>query len=272
MDIRSKNIQLQYQGYLDTPLLWEDDALLGLKQLELDKQATNQFYDSISDQMLLGKRVERFVNAELEQHENIEILLENAQVQNEKTTIGEIDCILKQDGIPIHLEIIYKFYLYDSSVGDTEIERWIGPNRKDSLVKKLHKLKSKQLPLLHNTFTKTVLNKVHIDPAHTLQRVLFKAQLFTPFHEPIAFNLLNKGCLRGFYIHFPEIQQLSNCKFYIPIKVDWLMQVQSNTDWLSYPEFEKIISGIIAENKAPLCWIKFPNGIMQKFFVVWWGN
>ncbi|MGB5323298.1 DUF1853 family protein [Lutimonas sp.] len=272
MNIRSKNIQLQYQGYLDTPLLWNDDALLGLKQLELDKQATSHFYESIADQLLLGKRVERFVNAELEQIENIEILLENAQVKNKKTTIGEIDCILKQDGIPIHLEIIYKFYLYDSSVGDTEIDRWIGPNRKDSLVKKLHKLKSKQLPLLYNTYARTVLNKVNIDPAHTLQRVLFKAQLFTPFQENVAFNLLNKECLSGFYIHFPEIQQLSNCKFYIPIKVDWLTEVQSNTDWLSYLEFEKIISALIAEKRAPLCWIKFPNGIMQKFFVVWWGG
>ena len=267
----SKNIQLQYEGYLNTPLLWSDRPLLGLEQLQFTKQLTTHFYEDISNSMLLGKRVERFVNAELVQLENIQILLENAQIQNQKVTIGEIDCILKQADIPIHLEIVYKFYLYDASVGSTEIDHWIGPNRKDSLVQKLSKLQDKQLPLLHSTYAKSVLNKVNIDPEHTVQKVLFKAQLFTPFQKQVEFNLLNQNCLRGFYIPISKIQQFSTCKFYIPIKVDWLIEVQKYVEWLSFDQFEKRITLLISEKRAPLCWIKFPNGIMQKFFVIWWG-
>ena len=82
----------------------------------------------------------------------IKILAENVQIQNEKTTVGEIDCILTTAKKPVHLEIIYKFYLYDKSVGTNELEHWIGPNRRDSLVSKLNKLKDKQLPLLYNLF------------------------------------------------------------------------------------------------------------------------
>jgi hypothetical protein len=270
MDETSKNIQLQYQGYLKTPLLWEYHDLLGLEQLKLNPQNTTHFDQKIADQMLLGKRVERFVNEELKQQENVQILLENVQIQNQKLTIGEIDCLLKQDDTPIHLEIIFKFYLYDPSIGDAEIDRWIGPNRKDSLVKKLNKLKDKQLPLLYNPFTTSVLSKLAIDAKDILQRVLFKAQLFTPYKDQIELGLLNKNCLKGFYIHVADMKQFSSCKFYIPRKADWLMEVQTNVDWMLYNQFDQSITALISEKRAPLCWIKFPNGLMQKFFVVWW--
>jgi len=65
--------------------------------------------------------------------------------------VGELDCLILRDKKPIHLEVIYKFYLYDASVGDTEIAHFIGPNRKDSLIEKLTKLQEKQLPILKQT-------------------------------------------------------------------------------------------------------------------------
>lgn len=270
MDQALKNIQLQYQGYVNTPLLWKDQALLGLEQLELPRQFMPHFHQDIPGNVLLGKRVERFVYTELGQQENIQIILKNAQIQSQKITIGEIDCVLKKGDIPIHLEIIYKFYLYDPHIGSTEIDHWIGPNRKDSLIKKLHKLKDKQLPLLHNTLASPVLNKVGIDPRLTLQKVIFKAQLFKPFNESVDFNLLNEKCLTGFYIYTSQIRHFSTCEFYMPVKIDWLMEVQADVDWDSYEQFQKKAMALIAEKRAPLCWMKFPNGSMQKFFVVWW--
>ena len=67
--------------------------------------------------------------------------MKNYQIQNKKTTVGELDFILQKNHSPIHLEVIYKFYLYDDTFGNSEIEHWIGPNRNDNLVKKLTKLK-----------------------------------------------------------------------------------------------------------------------------------
>ncbi len=272
MELSSKNIQLQYQGYLNTPLLWKDHAVLGLKQYELPKQLQKTLIESIPEYLLLGKRVEQFVLATLHEQSNIEILLENTQIQNQKITIGEIDCLLKQDGTPLHLEIVYKFYLYDSSIGNTEIDHWIGPNRRDTLVKKLHKLKDKQLPLIHNVCTKPILQTFNLDAKDIKQSVCFKAQLFTPYQATVDFDLLNKDCLKGFYIHTSELEQFSGSKFYMPIKIDWLIEVQSDVQWMSYDQFSKKIRVIIDEKRAPLCWIKFPNGVLQKFFVVWWRN
>ncbi len=270
MNSKLKNIRLQFQGYLNTPLLWKNHVVFNLKQLEIPKLDTINFNESIPDKLLLGKRVERFLHAELEEHKNIKILLENAQIIHKKTTIGEIDCILMKDNLPIHLEIIYKFYLYDVSMGSTEIEHWIGPNRKDSLLQKLNKLIDKQLPLINNVSTQAILKKININARHIQQRVCFKAQLFTPYKAHVNFEILNKDCLAGFYIHFSEIEQFSDCKFHIPIKVNWLMDVQTEVEWLTYQLFYEETSLIINKKRAPLCWIKFPDKTLQKFFVVWW--
>ena len=56
----------------------------------------------------------------------------------------------------IHLEVSYKFYLYDENLGKLESEKWIGPNKRDSLVQKTAKLKSKQLPILFHKETITM--------------------------------------------------------------------------------------------------------------------
>lgn len=270
MNSTLKNIRLQYQGYLNTPLLWRNHVVFNLKQLKLPKVNAINFNEGIPDNLILGKRVERFVHAELEKHKRIKILLKNTQIIHKKTTIGEIDCVLMKDDIPIHLEIIYKFYLYDSSMGDTEIEHWIGPNRKDSLVQKLNKLKDKQLPLINNVNTLPILNKIDVDVRQLQQRVCFKAQLFTPFKANINFGILNRDCLAGFYIHISDIDQFSDCKFHIPIKINWLMDVQAQVDWLDYQSFYSEILLILNKKRAPLCWIKFPNESLQKFFIVWW--
>ena len=272
MESTLKNIQLQYQGYLNTPLLWEKHEIHSLAQLELPGPLIQRFKKTIPENLLLGKRVEQFVIDELQQHDNIKILLENVQIQNEKITIGEIDCLLRQDDIPIHLEIIYKFYLFDPNLGNREIDHWTGPNRKDTLVKKLNKLRNKQFPLLYNKHTKPFLERVHLSADHVLQRVLFKAQLFAPYQTNINFDLVNRRCLKGFYIHYSETQQFSLCKFHIPVKVDWLLEAHSKVDWISYDQFIKNTAPILEEKKAPLCWIKFPNGNIQKFFVVWWTS
>ncbi|WP_439335600.1 DUF1853 family protein [Thalassobellus sediminis] len=272
MDLKLKQIQLQYQGYFNTPLLWKTHEVFGLMQLEISNQRHFVFNDIIPDNLRLGKRVERFVSRELEKDDRIEVLLENTQIQNQKLTIGELDCILKFNETPIHLEIIYKFYLYDPTIGATEIEHWIGPNRNDNLLKKITKLKEKQLPLLYNVHTKPHIDALNLNTESILQRVCFKAQLFIPYNtSAVDFKLLNKGCLKGFYIPFSEIEQFTSCKFYIPNKVDWLLEVQTHVNWLSYTSFVEKTTILINKKTAPLCWIKFPKGAVQKFFIVWWS-
>jgi hypothetical protein len=266
----SKNIQAQYQGYLRTPSLWKN-SVFGIQQFEFSTDAENIINESIPENLRLGKRVERFVSSQLQQNKEITILLENVQVQNEKITIGEIDCLLKHNHTPIHLEIIYKFYLFDAQIGTTEIEHWIGPNRNDSLLKKLTKLKEKQLPLLYNPLTKPLLDDLDLKADEIQQVVCFKAQLFVPYQKDVEFKELNAACINGFYIPISEIKQFTDSKFYIPTKTNWLLEVQTQVNWLNYSLFSEEVTTLTNAKTAPLCWIKFPNGNIQKFFVVWWS-
>lgn len=266
-----KNIQLRYQGYKNTPLLWEGQAFEGLSQLEYSNNRTTIFNSGSHKNLRLGKLVEQFVFFELNEFEEILILKENVQIQNENNrTIGEIDCLILFDNNPYHIEIVYKFYLYDDSVGNSPLEHWIGPNRNDSLLKKLTKLKDKQLPLLYKPQTDALLQDLNLVKRKILQKVLFKAQLFIPHGGTFNTTFLNNNCVVGFYIQFLEIEQFSNCKFIILKKPDWLIKPNTHVSWLDFTDFKSRVSEFIKVQSSPLCWIKFPNGTLQKFFVVWW--
>ena len=221
MDFKTKEIQQQYQGFVNTHFLWKS-SFYGLKQIQLAVVNDHAFEAELTKNTRLGKRVESFVSCYLQQIEEISIVQENIQIQKEQITIGELDCILNQEQIPIHLEIVYKFYLYDTSVGATEIEHWIGPNRNDSLVQKIEKLSTKQLPLLYREETKSYVN---VDIQQVQQKVFFKAQLFVPYaNQEIVFEQLNSDCVCGFYIYQHELDEFSDCKFYIPTELNWLLE------------------------------------------------
>lgn len=265
-----KNITLQYQGFLNTPNLWLETSEFGMQQFEVVNTITD-VSDLENHKLRLGNLVERFVFKQLQQDTSISILAENLQIQNGKITIGEIDCLIKQNEQAIHLEIVYKFYLYDETVGTTEIDHWIGPNRKDSLTQKLAKLKEKQLPLLYHNCTKPELKKLDVQIEEAQQHVCFKAQLFVPLHKQgISLKSLNESCIKGYYITLNQLQQFTDCAFYIPEKRDWLIDIPKHDMWQSHITFLKELTSLLNKEKAPLCWLKKPNGETEKCFVVWW--
>ena len=116
----------------------------------------------------------------MNQHKDIEILGNNIQIISRKQTLGEIYCVLLKENKPFHIEIAYKFYVYDPTVGNSFLEHWIGPNRRDSLVLKLSKMKQKQFSLLYRDVCKPILDDFNIKVASVKQRAFFKAQLFVP--------------------------------------------------------------------------------------------
>ncbi|XMO84953.1 DUF1853 family protein [Algibacter sp. AS12] len=263
-------LQKRYEGFLKTPCLWLDEAVYNLQQFEVNSKV-DKFDVEIDDNLRLGKYVERFVSFEIEQQPNLSVLAENIQIQDGKTTLGEIDCLLKRNGKPIHLEIIYKFYLYDASVGDTEIKHFIGPNRKDSLIEKLNKLKEKQLPLLYSNACKPYLETLELESENMSQQVYFKAQLFIPFSNlDIKLKTLNTDCIAGFYINQNDLHQFEGCKFYIPYKKDWLLLPHTHVNWLNFDSFIAKTNDYFEQKFSALCWVKFNTGELKKMFLVWW--
>ena len=250
--------------------MWIDTAVYGLKQFKIEQKSI-PLNKEIDGKIRLGKYIERFVSYQLSQNEQIEIVSENIQIQKEKITLGELDCILLKDKRPMHLEIIYKFYLYDESVGTNEIAHFIGPNRKDSLIAKLDKLKKKQLPLLYSNLCQDYLKTIALNADDMEQQVYFKAQLFVPFsNKNIKLKQLNSACIVGSYIKKEALHQFKDCKFYIPNKKDWLIVPHPNVTWQSMPSFKEDCSVIIERNFSPMCWMKHKNGTLEKFFLVWW--
>ncbi|WBX72668.1 DUF1853 family protein [Tenacibaculum pacificus] len=271
MDTYYKDLQLQYEGFLKTPFLWNGKGVFDLYQFDINTIKTSIFSTEITKTPRLGKLVERFVSFELQQNSTIKILTENIQIQQEKITLGELDCLLLKDKKPIHLEIIYKFYLYDNSASKIEIERWIGPNKKDSLVQKLTKLKEKQLPLLHSQQCIPYLKNLNLDAEKIAQQLYFKAQLFVPLKDyGKEFPLINNNCIIGFYVTLLELNQFKECKFYIPNKHNWLVQPHTNINWLNFNDFTTNLQQFLSEERAPLCWLKKTNGELIKIFVIWW--
>jgi hypothetical protein len=270
MQQKSKDIQNHFEGFLKTSYLWKEKNVYNLQQFEVE-QKSHVFNAEINANQRLGKYIERFVSYQLRKDTSVEIVSENIQIQKEKITLGELDCIILKDDKPIHLEIIYKFYLYDETVGESEIDHFIGPNRKDSLVDKLNKLKDKQLPLLYSTECLEYLHSINLDVDKIEQQVYFKAQLFVPYvNKNIHLKQLNSDCIVGFYINQNELHQFEDCKFYIPNKKDWLVVPHSNKSWLNFSQFIEKSKPILERQFSPMCWMKNKNGILEKFFLVWW--
>ena len=270
MHQKTKDIQKRYDGFLQTFCLWKNDAVYQLNQFEIVEKSS-KINIEIDEKLRLGKYIERFVSYQLKQDHNITIVCENVQIQQEKRTLGELDCIILKDGNPIHLEIIYKFYVYDNTFGENELAHFIGPNRKDSLVDKLTKLKEKQLPLLYSKECSAYLKTIDLDSTGIKQQVYFKAQLFVPIsNQNRQLTVLNNDCIVGFYSNQKELEQFSDCKFYIPIKKNWLIQPHQNVNWLNFSQFKNKSDEYLERNFSPLCWLKKPNGAVEKFFLVWW--
>ena len=268
---KQSELNLRYQGFLETPFLFKY-IFNGLHPLILKNKTKNHSFNNIvNNEPRLGKLVEYFVFNELIGIKSVNVLKTNIQIIKNKITIGEIDALIKHINKVIHLEIIYKFYLYDNLINTSEINKWIGPNRNDSLSKKLNKLKTKQFPLLFNKETILFLSTLGLDANLIHQRIYFKAQLFVPKQmNNYKFDYINNLCIKGYYLSLNEVQELpSSTLFYIPKKLDWIIDPHSLVKWMTHKQFLETISSYLTMNISPLCWIKKGNQL-SKIFIVYW--
>ncbi|EDP70819.1 hypothetical protein FBALC1_08668 [Flavobacteriales bacterium ALC-1] len=262
----------RFFGYLNTPFISSSESIYGLNPFHLQNQKSYSFYQNSFTAKRLGKLAEQFVCYQLQQDEGIQLLGSNIQINKGKQTIGEMDALLLKENQPIHLEIIYKFYLYDTLNDYSDpLAYWVGPNRKDALLYKLHKLKSKQFPLLHNKLTHRYLEKHNLNLEEIVQQICFKAQLFLPYNfSEIDIKPLNKDCIAGFYISFNKFSILKEYRFYVPNKLDWLTLPHNAVEWLSLEEVKTNIEKQINKNRSPLVWLKVNATEFKKCFITFW--
>jgi len=236
--------------------------LKGVETIELD----------VPSNLRLGHQIEKVVSALIQASSNFELIAENVQIIADKITIGELDFIIKDQANQqlLHLELVYKFYVYDPAVSDVELKRWIGPNRKDSLLEKMEKLRTKQFPLLYRNQTQQVLKDINIEAVK--QTHCFMAHLFVPYVlYGQEFSHINNQAIVGYWFHYAELdQQLSvNELYYLPTKKEWGLNPADHQNWENFEEFKPKIVEEIGQKRSPLCWVKSKTGLKQ-CFVVWW--
>jgi len=249
-------------------------TIKGVTNFELNKlkHVTVDDYPELPN-IRLGKQIERIFAFLIESSSNYSILKENIQVVDDKITIGELDFIIKNNDTNVisHLEIVYKFYLYDPNFSDTELGRWIGPNRKDSFIEKFTKLKSKQFPLLYKPKTAIILNDLDIKSVG--QKLCFMASLFVP-HSLMNINIpeINNSAIVGYWLTLDNFnnQSQSSYEYYLPQKQEWGITPQNNTEWYSFSEIRLLIIDSLNREFSPLCWIKKSDSTFEQCFIVWW--
>ncbi len=249
-----------------------DSSVTGIPSFDI----TRLQYDEDSDYTLpnnlrLGHLVERCVAILINHSQRFDLLYENVQLIDGNKTIGELDFIIKDvvhDQL-LHMELAYKFYLYDPSISDDPLLNWIGPNRNDSLYQKLNKLRTKQFALLHHEIAKKLLSDLKVETIS--QSLCFLASLYIPYQSDIQIASPMHHAIRGFYLDLMSFTNWDHRKreYYIPIKTEWGNHPSTAQHWVSY---EYIIHGIkasIQEKRSIMCWQKH-NNQYQTFFIVWW--
>lgn len=238
-----------------------------LSELELAADLEFQLPTNIR----LGHLAEKIVSEAIKSSSNYQVLLENVQIIEDKKTIGEIDFILKDLNTSqlIHMELAYKFYLFDPNLSSEPINNWIGPNRNDSLKEKLEKLKRKQFPLLYHQRVKTIIDTIEIKEAS--QALCFLASLYIPYGYNASLGPLYEKAIKGYYLKLETFLSLDNTAktYYIPAKKEWGMDPSENEIWSGINGIEEYIDTSIKEKQALLCWQKY-EGSYLAFFIVWW--
>jgi hypothetical protein len=265
----------QYEGFLETEPIFTLQTNPFTQSLLQLKKTNSSGIDNLQlkKKLMLGKRAEAFFKHQIENTGEYEILVENIQIQQNKITLGELDFILeeKKSLKKIHVEVSYKFYLYDPTIKGTEIKKWIGPNRNDDLVKKVTKLQAHQFPLIYSKQAKETLEEFDLEKIQ--QQVFFKAQLFIPIHlKNHSFTSINLKAIKGYYISYIDFTKENHTKnlFHMPIKQDWLALPSSNSEWNSFDEISQELFESIEKQKAPLLWIQKDTSVCESLFVTWW--
>ncbi|WP_193316073.1 DUF1853 family protein [Flavicella marina] len=268
----SSDTFLQYKGFVETPSIFkESSSLIQIKAFHLENEI-HSTPTEINNNLMLGKRAEQFFKHQINFSNRYTIELENIQIQKDKRTIGELDFLLRENKTLelTHVEIAYKFYLFDESQSGNEIDKWIGPNRNDNFHKKLNKLANQQFPLLFLPETK---NQLQLKEKFIQQKLLFKAQLFIPYGKTnLSFEKINLKAIKGTYLNIDTFVSLdwTNSYFHVPKKQNWLISPELNTQWASYESSIEEIKNSISNQKSPLIWIKHTEDSTESMFITWW--
>ncbi|MEQ9187142.1 MAG: DUF1853 family protein [Cryomorphaceae bacterium] len=230
------------------------------------------FEDALPEKAVIGKRAELFVKHYLTHQERYELIADGTQAIVDGQTLGEFDFFLKDNerGVSIHLEMACKWYLLDPETDDPP--SWIGPNKRDTLSKKIEKLGAQQFPLLHEAKALPTLERIGVDPSSTIQCLAFPGFAFVPTAYDGPLDPIRKECLTGAWCRLDEFKSLQNegARYYLPNRYEWLIDPMYNREWDILDSIVKRLEVSLSKKRSTLVWTLLPDGRTERTFVVWW--
>lgn len=130
---------------LDLSAYWHADVEQRMARLRIDSQP---LLDRLaqSKSHFLGSYFEALFSFAIEHLSQLQLIKEHFQITEAGKTLGEVDLLVRLPTGEIHqLEIAVKFYLQRPDLAPND---WVGPNKNDSLYKKVSRARQHQLTIL----------------------------------------------------------------------------------------------------------------------------
>ncbi|MGO2234117.1 DUF1853 domain-containing protein [Marinomonas sp. UCMA 3892] len=172
----------------------------------------------------LGSYFETLFSFAIAHLSHLKIHLEHFQIVNEGKTLGEVDMLVETPNGELHqFEIAIKFYLERPDLFPHD---WIGPNKNDSLLKKVTRAREHQLQILQTEEGISAIEGV-AKGRHPISNLLVFGRLYSALNSKEEVDAWLKQSDRGGWI------RVSNISLLMPFFSDFLILQKPN--WLSVP-------------------------------------
>ena len=152
----------------------------------------------------VGAYFEQVVETSMHLASGWDVLGSNVPVRRERQTLGAFDLILRNpEGEVEHWELAVKFYL--GVPGAESMRDWLGPNQRDTLHKKVERMRSHQLPLSRREEGKLALRTLGVEADPRRQGHL-KGGLFLPAGKEESCSVPAGGNIMGRWVESLEIE------------------------------------------------------------------
>ncbi|WP_353668076.1 DUF1853 family protein [Marinomonas sp. THO17] len=169
----------------------------------------------------LGSYFEALFSFAIEQLTELKIIKEHFQIDQMGKTLGEVDMLVRLPTGEIHqFEIAIKFYLQRPDLAPND---WIGPNKNDSLHKKVTRARQHQLTLLSTSVGKQWLEQHNIT-SEVESNLLIFGRFYMALNNSRAIELWFAEEVLGGWIRasqFIQLQAYFSC-FYVLQKPHWM--------------------------------------------------
>lgn len=176
----------------------------------------------------LGHLYEDALTILLDHSTRYKLITNNLQIHHQKTTLGELDYIIRDTHTDqyLHLELAIKFYLAHPSANNQIT--YPGPDARDNFHRKLNRLTTHQLHLTNHPATQEILSQKHnitsILPAHLIHGIIHTKNPHTPLPNETspAATVRPYTALTDLPPLMPQIRIIPKPLWFCPPETEWL--------------------------------------------------